>query len=153
MLDEISIFTLEVIARCFLGEYATEDVLRDIGRVLPTYALGFISVPFRLPWPLNTLPAFSFGKSIDARNDFKEIFQTILQAHRAGLASAEDCDEQAARAGVLNLLLEMQRGQLDSGGAKGGEVVFDDNFIFDNVRKTCGSSVFHPTFAARYKVL
>lgn len=143
MLDEIRIYTVEVVSRCFLGDYATQDVLDDIARLLPELSKGFISVPRRLPWPFNILPAFSFARSFDAKNNFKHTFNRILHAHRAHLETAEIDGTVIRTAGIIvDSLLEVQRRQVYNGEATEKELVWDDDFIFDNVRAVSSFSVF-----------
>lgn len=133
MLDEINSFTLEAIARCFLGDYAAEH-LDKITDLLPALAEGLVSVPRRMPWPLSRLPSFAFGRSMDSRESFREVLFGVLQERKAALSPKNASCEARRRAGVLDTLLKMQKEQLDTGGAKEGQVVLDDDFVIDNVR-------------------
>lgn len=135
MMDEIYSVTLDIMCTCFLGDYATEEVVEDIGRVLPVLANGIFSVPRSLPWPLNLFPAFAFGASMSARKELDSILEGVLQERRADPKSAESmADEGGRRAGVLDAFLALQKKQKEEDGGPGeGETVFDDRFIFDNV--------------------
>lgn len=130
MLDEINSYTLEVISRCFLGDYATVEVVKDIKRLLPIICKGLMSVPMRFPWPLRKIPAFSFGQGMAARKEFKEIFEGVLLDRQVDMTAGG----AVLNAGVLDTLLDMQQRQRSMGGALEGEILFDDDFIFDNVR-------------------
>lgn len=131
-LKDLHALTLEVVARCFLGEYATRNVLDDLGRLVPVLGDGILSVPVRFPWPLNRFPAFSFGAAMHARSKLLKVLNGVLRARRADLEDAGD--RSVPSAGVLDSLLAMQTQQTRDGGPEKGQVAFDDEFIVDNVR-------------------
>lgn len=135
MQDEIYSFTVDIISRCFLGDYRTEKVLEDIERLIPVLANGVLSLPLRLPWPLNRFPAFSFGRAMSARADLIGSLEDVLRQRRADWESTETMDEVKMTGGVLDELLAMQKQQMDVGGPGERGVSFDDAFIFDNVSK------------------
>lgn len=134
MLSEIYGITLEIISRCFFGDYATEELLRDLGRVVPVLANGILSVPIRFPWPLNKFPAFSFGLAMDAREELVQLLGNILRERRSDLGA--DDEQRRERSGaVIDSLLDMQAKQITDGVLANG-VEFDDEFVIDNVRST-----------------
>lgn len=128
MLDEISSLTLEVISRGLLGDYATDGVLDNIASLIPILCDGIMSIPRRFPWPMSKIPMFCFGRSMKARAEFKEIFQGLIRERRVDKANG-----RCISGGFLDGLLDMQERQLSDGGPKEGGIVFDDDFIFDNV--------------------
>lgn len=132
-MDEIYSVTLDVMGTCFLGDYATKQVVEDIGRVLPVLANGIFSVPRSLPWPLNLFPAFAFGASMNAREEFDKILEGVVRERRADLKSAGGVGEGGRKAGVLDAFLALQKRQKDGGGPEKGDILFDDRFIFNNV--------------------
>lgn len=143
MLDEISSHTLEVISRCLLGDYATDEVVDNIALLFPILCSGIMSIPRRFPWPLNKIPTFGFGRSMKAREEFKEMFQNLISDRRADTANG-----RCVNGGLLDNLLDMQEKQNSNGGPKEGGVAFDDDFIFDNVSSgfvyASGSIIFFP---------
>lgn len=128
--NEMRDVTLESIAGVFFGDYATPELMKDIKRLLPVLANGLFSLPVRFPWPLNQLPVLGFGRSMNAREEFKLYVLNVLKERRADWASAEEGNSGGKSAGLLDSLLMTQRNQMDLTGGQD----FDDDFIFDNVR-------------------
>lgn len=127
MLDELASFTLESIAGVYFGDYATPEFMEDIRRYMPTITKSVFSIPIWFPWPLNKLPLFGFGKSMDARAAFSDVVRRVADDRRVALAAERSGGSSRTggkSAGVLDALLEIQREQ---GGT------FDDDFIVDNV--------------------
>lgn len=94
MFDEMSKFTMEVISRCFLGDYGTGRVLDELTRLVPLVADGLLSKPRRFPWPLNRLRGYNFGPALDARQEFNNVIGGVLLERRAALqaqAEVTDC--------------------------------------------------------------
>lgn len=129
LLEEISSHSREVIARCFLGEYATEHVLEQIDRLYPPMCRGVMSIPLHFPWPLNKIPVLSFGPALAARKEFKDVFDSVLRKLMAHKASG-----RIVNGGVLDALLVAQELQ-PNGGTEEDSSSFDDELIFNNVRK------------------
>ena len=145
MLDDIRSFTLETISIGILGAYASESVIEDIAHLLPVLATGVVSIPKRFTWPLNKLPMFRFGRSLDARVKLIELIQGILKQRREDKArlSSEGVSDSGTVTGILDALLEMQGKQAEVGGPEPGQAEYDDEYIVDNVRQ-------HPSFQTRY---
>ena len=145
MLDDIRSFTLETISIGILGAYASESVIEDIAHLLPVLATGVVSIPKRFAWPLNKLPMFRFGRSLDARVKLIELIQGILKQRREDKVrlSSEGVSDSGTVTGVLDALLEMQGKQAEAGGPEPGQAEYDDEYIVDNVRQ-------HPPFQTRY---
>ena len=145
MLDDIRSFTLETISIGILGAYASESVTEDIAHLLPVLATGVVSIPKRFTWPLNKLPMFQFGRSLDARVKLIEVIQGILKQRREDKArlSSEGVSNSSTATGILDAMLEMQGKQAEAGGPVPGQAEYDDEFIVDNVRQ-------HPSCQTRY---
>lgn len=131
--DELTAFTLEVIAKCFLGDKVDDQttmhaIMRDIAEL----AGGVFSVPRRFPWPLTKLSAFRFGPSMDARERLNRLFGSIIKERRAALAKCAP-GERAAGGGVLDSMIRMQQEQERAGGPAKGELLMDDQYLLDNV--------------------
>ena len=131
MLKDIYGITLEIISRCFLGAYATEEVLEDLRRVVPVLGNGVLSVPIRFPWPLNKFAAFSFGLAMDARAELVKILAQILSERRSDIEA--DGERRQKSGGAIDSFLEMQAKQIVDGVLANG-IKFDDDFVIDNVR-------------------
>lgn len=130
--DEMKDVTSEAIAGVFFGDYATPELMADTRRVLPAISRALFSIPVRFPWPLNRLPAFGFGRSMDARESFKSEILRVLEERRADMVSAEEGSSGGKSAGLLDSLILIQQRQKGLEGTQGGS--FDDDFIVDNVR-------------------
>lgn len=123
---------MESIAGVFFGDYATPDFVGNIKRYLPAISFGLFSFPVRFPWPLNQIPVFGFGRSMDAREAFKSDVLGVLDERRADLDSAKEGGSSGKSAGLLDSLIRIQQNQLETEG--GNDERFDDDFVFDNVR-------------------
>lgn len=130
-------FTVEVIAKCFIGD--STFVLGTLLSDLRTFVAGLFSIPRRLPWPLSRtplarLPALNFGRASDARDRMAATLKEVISARRSEVAAAAgSASGGARRQAVLDTLLSMQAEQQNNGGAAEGEIVLDDAFIVDNV--------------------
>lgn len=133
LLDEINAFTLEVIARGFLGDYATEKILEDTARLFPILVGGIFSFPWTMPWPVNQFPLFAFGQSMEARSEFIAMLAEVVAERREDLASGRPIGNGGKSGGVVDLLLKAQQTQAEGRRANESGVTFDDEFIFDNV--------------------
>ena len=124
--------TLESIAGVFFGDYATPDFTEDLKRLLPSMTSGALSFPVKFPWPLNQIPVFAFGRSMDAREAIESNVRKVLQERRADLASSGRGSRSGKSAGVMDSLVELSQKQTGLQGVPAGS--FDDDFIVDNVR-------------------
>lgn len=86
MFDDISSFTMEVMAHCFLGDYGTGEVLEKLKWIVPAVADGLISKPRRFPWPLNRMPGHKYGTAMDARKEFDAVVGGVVRQRRLDLA-------------------------------------------------------------------
>lgn len=139
MLDDIRSFTLEAISIGILGSYASKSVIEDIARLLPVLATGVVSIPRRFGWPLNKIPMFGFGHSLDARIDLIEVLDRIVRQRKEdkeAMPASQNVRDGDSSAGVLDAFLDMQARQAEAGGPEPGSVVYDDEFIVDNVRRS-----------------
>ncbi|CAM9850857.1 unnamed protein product [Ectocarpus sp. 8 AP-2014] len=126
--DDITDFTLESIAAGLFGEYATPNFMQDTKRLLPALLAGLFSFPYRFPPPLNKLPMFAFGSSMDARQEYKGVVRDLIQRRRADVAAGMGASNSG---GILDSFFELQKQyQMD---AEEGSFSFDDDFIIDNV--------------------
>ena len=134
MMDELLDFTLELITGVLFGDYASPEFMEDVKRYLPAIGDSLLSIPVRFPWPLNTLPVFGYGKSMDAREAFSGAVRRVLEERRADLSSAErgSGSIDGKNAGVLDSYMAIQ--QRESASEAGQQGTFDDQFIVDNVR-------------------
>lgn len=141
MLDELMDFTLNSIVGVFFGDYATHEFMEDVKLYMPAIARGMLSLPMRFPWPLNKIPVFSYGKSMDAREAFSGVIRRVIEERRADISSAGGGSGSTGgkSAGVLDSLIEIQ--QRENCSKPGQEGIFDDDFIVDNVRVGCLSHV------------
>lgn len=131
---DIQAYTLEVIAHGFLGDYATDDVVAEIGRFLPPLLRGMFSFPRSFPWPLNRIPIFGFRRAMDAREGFQRLLEGLIRERRTDLRT----NGAKKNGGVVDEFLRMQKEQMDAGGPEEGGVVFDDDFVYDNVSGYAG---------------
>lgn len=134
MQDELRSFTLESIVGVFFGDYASPELMEEVKRYLPTITSGLFSFPVRFPWPLDNIPFFAYGKSMDAREAFSGTVRRVLDERRAVLAEGGGGGNSTGgkSAGVFDSLIEIQ--QREKGSERGQEGAFDDDFIVDNVR-------------------
>ncbi len=132
MQNELRSFTLGSIVGVFFGDYATPELMEDVKRQMPILISGLFSFPVRFPWPLNKLPFFAYGKSMDAREALSGIVRRVLDERRAVLAEGGSNSIGGKSAGVLDSLVEIQ--EREKGSEQGQEGAFDDDFIIDNVR-------------------
>ena len=134
MLDELFDFTLELVAGVFFGDYASPEFLDNVKRYMPAIGNGLLSFPMRFPWPLNKLPVFGYGVSMDAREAFSSAVRRVIEERRADLPYAgEDSGRTDGKsAGVLDSYMAMQ--QRENSSDRGQDGTFDDDFIIDNVR-------------------
>lgn len=134
--DDITEFTLESITAGLFGEYATPDFVEDTKRLLPALTKGLFSIPYRFPPPLNKLPMFAFGSSMDAREEFKGVVRDLIQRRRADVAAGMGASKSG---GILDSFFDLQKQyQMD---AEEGSFSFDDAFIIDNVWATTSFSL------------
>ncbi|CAB1106783.1 unnamed protein product [Ectocarpus sp. CCAP 1310/34] len=134
--DDITDFTLESIAAGLFGEYATPNFMQDTKRLLPALLTGLFSFPYKFPPPLNKLPPFAFGSSMDARQEYKGVVRELIQRRRADVAAGMGASNSG---GILDLFFELEKQyQMD---AEEGSFFFDDDFIIDNVRAATNLSI------------
>lgn len=135
MLDELADFTMELITGVLFGDYATPELMKDVKNFLPALSKAMFSFPVRFPWPLNKVPVFGYGKSMDAREAFSGVIRGVLDERRADILSVgEDSSGTAGgkSAGILDSLIELQ--QREKVSEEGQEGTFNDDFIVDTVR-------------------
>ena len=140
LFEDIESFTLETIARAILRDYATDAIISDILRIAPVQFAGVFSIPRHLPWPLNRLPLFSFGRSMKARQEFVSIIKGVLNERKTEVESTTasgGSDKQPRNAGVLGAFVGMQAKQRNAGGPGEDEVEIDDDYIISSVRNFC----------------
>ena len=140
LFEDIQAFTLETIARAMLHDYATDNIISDILRIAPVQFAGAFSVPRRFPWPLNQLPLFSFGRSMEARQEFVGIMKGVLDERKNEVKSTTPSGgsgKQWRNAGVLGTFVDIQAKQRDAGGPGEGEVEIDDDYIITSVSNGC----------------
>lgn len=132
--NELGEYTLEVIIKCFIGEAGRDEkTLPEIIRLTRDIAAGLTSIPIRFPWPLNKVNSFHFGPSLDARNKLIRVFDGIIKQRRA-LLQACPAGQTVSGGGVLDRMILAQEDQKKAGGLAEGELLMDDQFIYDNVR-------------------
>ena len=123
-----------------LHDYATDNIISDILRIAPVQFAGAFSVPRRFPWPLNRLPLFSFGQSMNARQELVGIMRGVLDERRNEVKSTTPSGgskKHWRNAGVLGAFLDIQAKQVDAGGPGEGEVEINDDYIITSVSNDC----------------
>ncbi|CAN0185770.1 unnamed protein product, partial [Hapterophycus canaliculatus] len=96
----------ETITGVFFGDYATAELMDDVKRLFPVISDGSLSLPVRLPWPLNKIKVLGFSRSMKAREDFKSIIFRVLEELRIDRASKDGGSTGGKSAGVLDSLIE-----------------------------------------------
>lgn len=132
--SDIQAYTLDVIAYGFLGDYATENIVAEIKRLLPVLSRALFSVPRGFPWPLNKVPILGFQHSMDARKEFQTLLAGVIRERRSDLTREMGTNKATKNCGLVDELLKLQKEQMDAGGPGEGGVILDDDFICDNVR-------------------
>lgn len=85
----VSGLTIEIISRCFLGDFGAGQVLDDIERLVPMVVDGLLSRPRRFRWPLNRFPGFNYGSAADARKEFDLLIKGVVRERELELASED----------------------------------------------------------------
>lgn len=81
---------MEVILHAFLGDYGTEEVLKDCLRLVPQVSKGMLSIPRRFWWPLNRLRPFNFGPAVKARKDTDAIIPGVIRERRSDMVKGNN---------------------------------------------------------------